>query len=121
MKIQNKQINNRGLSKWHILERLHSLQGKIYHKTIIFDTTVCPVPSFGYNSLWRSTQHPGKKTTAYQEKKKTTKETVECSFLFESKKQPLYCTYTEINNNHMNMKYLVIFFLHQKTAIYSVN
>ena len=70
MKIQNKQINNRGLSKWHILERLHSLQGKIYHKTIIFDTIVCPVPSFGYNSLWRSTQHPGKKTTAYQEKKK---------------------------------------------------
>ena len=34
---------------------------------------------------------------------------MECSFLFESKTQPLYCTYTEINNNHMNMKYLVIF------------
>ena len=98
MKIQKKQINNRGLSKWHISERLHSLQGKIYHKTIIFDTIVYPVPSFGYNSLWRSTQHPEKKTTAYQEKKKTTKEIVECSFLFESKKQPLYCTYTETND-----------------------
>lgn len=68
--MQNKQISNRGLSKWHISERLHSLQGKIYHKAIIFDTIVCPVPSFGYNSLGRSTQHPGEKTTAYQEKKK---------------------------------------------------
>ena len=44
-----------------------------------------------------------------KKKKKNTKENVECSFLFESKTQPLYCTYTEINNNHMNMKYLVIF------------
>ena len=50
----------------------------------------------------------GRKLQPIEEKKKNTKETVECSFLFESKKQPLYCTYTEINN-HMNMKYLVIY------------
>lgn len=30
-------------------------------------------------------------------------------FLFWGEKQPLYCTYTESNNNHMNIKYLVIF------------
>lgn len=42
-------------------------------------------------------------------------------FLFWGEKQPLYCTYTESNNNHMNIKYLVIFPPHQKTTIYPVN
>lgn len=41
-------------------------------------------------------------------------------FLFGDEKQSLYCTYTEINNNHMNIKHLVIFSLYQKTAIYPV-
>lgn len=48
---------------------------------------------------------------------------MECSFLFgEREKQPLYYTYTKINNNHMKINHLVIFFPTSKdTAIYPVN
>lgn len=41
-------------------------------------------------------------------KKKTQRSLWNVLFYLKVKKQPLYCTYTEINN-HMNMKYLVIF------------
>lgn len=84
--MQNKQISNRGLSKWHISERLHNLQGKIHMKQLSLILLYALFPALVIIHWGGQLSILGRKL---QPIKKNTKESVECSFLFESKKQPL--------------------------------